>query len=513
MSWFTSLFSHQVPPKPGQNGQARPPSPYPTTHEQWVARYGWLSDSYTGEAYTTGDMTALGLFRALDPDGKVILETRRLTRDVQHVVNVGATALWGATATLDWQAGRRSTGVAERLERASRVWRRSRVQERKGTWATWGASMGDVVIEAVRTNPRPPYDSVLVAYDPRLCEVDYDDLTGTEIVRLVVKIPYFEAATAGPRGTTGGLTQLREYVRILTPESITVYRDGELVEAESGDHNLGVVPAVHLGWLPYVDPAHSLWTAPNLEQPIALVDSLLTQVQAIGARHANPILATPGVTMPAGTDIFAFGRVVTGMPAGADVKYVEANLQGVATLLEAANIARQQARDTLPEFLFSQAGASSSGAALNFWASAFVSKIEGIRGRWSPGLARATQYALLLDEDAEYDPDDEMFQVLAPPVLPVNVEAEVATLETVMDRGGMLLVDYVRSLQRIGVLNAEHDPDEYAAALEGQREATEARTRATAAAMFGPTTPAEDEPADAEETDPEAESAEPEPMA
>lgn len=493
-SWASYFFGPgTLPPPQQQSGQPKPPSPYPQTHEQWVSRYSWLSDSYTGEAYSVGDMKALGLFRALDPDGEVILETRRLTRDVQHVVNTGAGALWGPVATLDWQPGQRQATRRgpDRLEAAARVWRRSRVQERKGTWATWGASMGDVVIEAVRQNATRPYDSVLVAYDPRSCQIDYDDLTGTRIERIVIRLPTFEPDPVTPRGTVAGLSPVHEYVRILTRDGVQVFLDGVEVAEETGDHGLGEVPAVHLGWLPYIDPSHSLWTAPNLEQPLAMVDSLLTQVQAIGGRHANPLLAGIGLKIPAGSDILQFGRVVSGVPQGGDVKYVEANMQGVATLLEAATLARQQARDTLPEFLFSQAGAGASGAALRTWGSAFVSKIENIRARWSPGLARVTQFAALLDEGAAYDPDDEWFQVLAPPALPVDVGSEVDTLEKVMDRGGLKLVDYVRHLQRLGLVNSEVEPEAYAAELEDEREATEARTQRTAAAVFGPARGAE----------------------
>lgn len=491
--WLNSWFGGggRVP-DPATNGQPSGPNRIPTTHEEWVQRYSWLHDAYVGGPYSVGDMKALGLFRALDPDGDVILETRRLTRDVQHVVDTGAQALWGATPAIDLMPG--MAGTPADLETAARVWRRSRVTEQKERWSRWGASMGDVVLEAARLNTAPPYDVRIVGYDPRVCEVEYDDATGCEIARVVITQPYLDMPDAGPRGTAGGMGVLHEYVRILDRESVTVYRDGVLVPEESGPHLLGVVPAVHLSWLPYVDPSHGLWTAVGLEQPLALIDSLLTQVQAIGVRHANPLLAISGAKIASGAGVFDFGRVLSGLPADGKAEYLEASLQGVAQLLEAANVARQQARDTLPEFLFTQAGASASGAALNFWAAAFVAKMESIRGRWSPGLARVTEYAVRMEQGSAYDPDDALYRVQAPPVLPVNVEGEVKVLHDVLERGGIRLIDYVRGLQRIGVLGAEVDPEEYAAALVIEREANEERTRATMAATFGPAREPEPEP-------------------
>jgi hypothetical protein len=82
-----------------------------------------------------------------------------------------------------------------------------------------------------------------------------------------------------------------------------------------------------------------------------------------------------------------------------------------------------------------------------------------------------------------------MLRVLAPPPLPVNVEGEVKTLHDVLDHGGMLLIDYVRGLQRLGVLPSDVDPEEYAGELEAEREAESARTQATMAATFGPGQP------------------------
>ena len=448
----------------------------PQSHEEWVDRYGWLHSAYIGEPYTTTDMKALGLFRALDPNGDVIAETTRLTRDIQHVVDIDAQALAGNTLTLDLAEGR--SNEADRTAGLN-VWRRSRLQRLKGRWARWCASMGDVMLEAVRTKAEAPYDVKIVAYDPRMVRVEYDLETGTEIERAVIVVPHFSAPTLTSDGVPLYDGRLHVYIRTLTRDAITVTYDGKPVAEESGVHGLGVVPLVHLPFVPYVDPCHGLWAAPGLEQSLALVDSLLTQVGAIGNRYASPMWVAKGFTIADGSDIGKVGRVLSGVPADGDFRPVEANLGGVVALLKAAQEAREMARSSLPEFLFSEAGANASGSSLSFRAASFVAKMSEVRGRWYPGLAEVTEMAVAMERGAEFDPLEPLFEVTAPPILPVLLQSELTSIHEVWQNGGLLREDYIGHLQRLGIVRAGVDAAQYAADTE------EEQTAAAAAAQPG----------------------------
>jgi len=382
-SWIAGMLSGVRSLIPSNQNQSAGMRKFkaPETHEEWVDRYGWLHSAYIGEPYTVDDMKSMRLFRALDPNGDVIAETTRLTRDIQHVVDIDAQGLAGHTLTLDLAEGR---GSAADLTAGQRIWKRSRLQRLKGRWARWGASMGDLFLEAVRTTDEAPYGVKIVAYDPRLVRVEYDLETGTEIERATIVVPFYDP----PEVTSDGLAVYdgvgHTYIRTLTRESIVVTVDG-VVQAEGGPHGLGVVPLVHLPFIPYVDPCHGLWAAPGLEQSLALVDSLLTQVGAIGNRYASPMWVAKGFTIADGADIGKVGRVLSGVPADGDFEPVEANLGGVTALLKAAQEAREMARASLPEFLFGEVGANASGSSLSFRAARASPRSRRWRSRWSGG--------------------------------------------------------------------------------------------------------------------------------
>jgi len=456
----------------GNTGLSRNPLEYPTTHADWVSRYSWLFDAYVGSPYSLQDIKGLHLFRALDEDGEVLAETRRLTRDIQHVVDTDAQALAGQEWTLDLDIEDDPTPEqSARLESAWRIWQRSRIQREKGRWARMGASMGDIVLEAVRVTGTRPYDVRIVAYDPRHVRLEYDAVSGTTLERVIVTIPYFDPPSVTPEGIVRDGAVLHHYQRVIDAEQITVTQDGVTVEEESGPHVLGTVPVVHLPFVPYVEPEHGLWAAVGLEHSLALIDSLMTQLQAVGNRYGNPMLAVIGAKIGTNSgDISKFGRIVSGIPQGGSVDYVEADLPAIRTLLEAARAEHESVRQTLPEFLFTDSGANSSGSALNFRAAAFSLKMNEIRGRWYAGIAELLEYAVALEQGREYDQDDSYLVVSAPPVLPVNQTEELANIHAVHERGGLRQRDYVAHLQRIGIVPALVDPAEYAEAVREEAE-------------------------------------------
>lgn len=451
--------------------EVRNPLNFPQGHEAWVDWYNFRFDAYVGQPYDTHQVINLRGFRALDEAGKIIAIMKRVTRDVQHVVDTDAQALAGREWVLevddpDGTAGTENSPEAEaRLEAGNAVWTRSKLQEEKGAWARVGASLGDIMFEPVRTNGQPPFETKIVAYDPRHVRLEYDEATGTELLKATITIPFFDAPDVNPMGEVLDAPAMHVYQRILTWEEVTETIDGEDTGG-SGKHNLGVVPMVHLPFIKYVLPDHGLWAAVGLDHALVLIDSLMTQLQAIGNRHANPILAGIGAKIAAGSDIFKHGRIVSGIPSDGDLKYVEAQLTGIKTLLDAAQAELAQVRATLPEFLFTESGANSSGSALNFRAAAFVLKMNEVRGRWYAGFARLTEMAVALEERRAFDEEDVLLKVTSQPVLPVNVEAELKAINEAKDKGGLLQADYVGHLKRLGIVPANADPKEYAEAVK-----------------------------------------------
>jgi len=457
---------------------------YPRSSEEWKTYYTLRDDAYKVDPYTINEIKGLGLFRELDLEGNVIAETRRLTRDVNYVVNRNAEALAPADLTYEVEDDNEQTA-----QEVGAIWRRSKVDTNVGSWARQCAAMGTIVLEAVRVNPSPPYQSRVVQYDPRHIEDMEFDSYG-DLVRLVIHIAHVQ----GPAVVTNtGILDRNQagttYTRVLTRDRIDVYRDGALSEDESGDHGLGVVPAVVVPFLPYHEPGRGLWAAQGLDYPLALVDSLMTQIQAVGNRHGNPILVPTGIRLEGGTDAGRLGRVLEGVPVGGSVTYTEATLTGLSTLLDAAQAAREMARETLPEFLFTDAGASSSGSALNFRAASFVAKVRSVRKSWYRMFADALEMAWRLDNNTAWDDTTDIVTVVAGPVLPVDTAGELKTLTDTMDAGGMLMVDFVKGLQRVGIIPADADPEAYAAQVEAEQEARTATVLAAAAGVAGQATP------------------------
>lgn len=456
------------------NATVRSPLNYPTNHEEWVAHYGFRFDAYVGQPYTTEQVVNLRGFRALDESGEIISTMQRVTRDVQHVVDTDAQALAGREWVLeiddpDGTAGTDDSPEAKtRLEKGEAIWTRSRVQEEKGSWARKGASLGDIMFEPVRSSAKAPFDVKIVAYDPQHVRLEYDTATGTVLEKATITIGFFDEPNIDADGVAIGMSAKHTYQRTLTATEITETIDGK-VQDGSGPHGLGVVPLVHLPFIKYVEPDHGLWAAVGLDSALVLIDSLMTQVQAIGTRFANPILAAIGVQLDAGSDILKLGRIASGIPTGGDLKYVEAGLTGIATLLDTAQAELEQVRQTLPEFLFTDSGANSSGNALNFRAAAFVLKMSEVRGRWYPGIARLTEMGIALEDNREFDEADILLKVTSQPILPVNVEAELKAINEARNNGGLLQADYVAHLQRLGIVPMKVDAKKYAVAVAEEK--------------------------------------------
>lgn len=458
-----SLSTPQAPARPPLTLTGTSGFGYPRTQSQWVERYSWLFDQYVGEPYSVSDIKHLGLFRALDNAGNVIAETRRITADVKHVINTDASAI-AKPLSLVLRAGIASVGAVARGES---VWRRGRVQSNLRKWAAESGAMGDFFVEAVfRDQGSRP-----VRYDPRLVQADYDD-EGVDLERAVIRVPILDPVTGG--GDQLDET-MRVYERTLTKTSVIVrevspYAAGgmKVLDERSYEHNLGVVPMAHVPFIPFGPPEHGLWAAHGMEEVVAAVDSYMTQLRAISNRFANPTLFVKGASLASGSDAQKFGRTWANLPPDSEIGYLEPQLV-IGQLWEAIQAFKADQRHTVPEFIFSGSGANTSGEALKLRASEFESKMIDVRGRFYAGLAEVTQMCVMLDDSAtDFDRDSLLYRIDAAPILPRDRSSHFVMVRDARAAGLLTRRDGVKHMQAIGLVDAEEDPDVYAAALDAE---------------------------------------------
>jgi len=433
-------------------------------HSWWQGEYARRLEAASGEPYRESEVRAFGLFEATDAGNNVIQFARRLTRDIAFVCEKDAQGLSGPLS-LEVVPSVRAAGGDEAVviyqDIGELIWARSRIKRFWSSWVKTAAVQGDLFMEAVRNKDGT---ARIVWYRPASVEVTYDE-TGTEIVQALITVALYEGPTVDTATgvPTAGATRDRTaglYIRRVTATRIDVWRDGVFSASESGEHFLGVCPVVHAPWLPWVEPCHGQWAASGLDAPLAQVDSALSQMQAIGTRHANPILLGEGVRVN-GPDVFKPGRTIS-VQAGAKVSYLEANLQGIVSITEAAQQHLDNVRATLPHFALFSAGAGASGDALAMHATDYVTRINDIRGRVFDALATVTSYAWLLERGDRYQPERMIYAVAAPPPLPVDVGAEVNRLLALREKGAITVETFTARLQSLGIIPAEQSPVEYA---------------------------------------------------
>ena len=442
-----------------RDGGAVSQTPDLWTHDRWLQEYGRRLDAYTGIPYRDGEVRSMSLFQALDAGNNVIQTARRLSHDYAFVCDTDAAG--ASLPSLEVAARVRAVDpdvAAELQELGEAVWRRSRLGVHWSRYVQRAAVMGDLHLEAVRYRD----GSRIVGYDPRCVEVEYDD-AGVSILRAVVTVSMYD----GPDelGTRPRDRAAHTYRRVLTPERIEVYKDGKLDPEASGPHGLGVVPLVHAPWLPYVEPDHGSGSGFGLDAPLALVDSLLSQMQAIGTRHANPILLGKGFRFADDSKVFRLGNTMA-IPEGADASYIEASLQGITALLDAVNVQMSNIRATFPQFMFTESGANASGEALSYRASQWESHIRDIRGRVYGALAEVTERCRCLDAGVAYSDALQPYRCVGGAILPRSVRAELEVVNLAVSSGLMRRGDAVARLQSLGLLDPQTDPAEYAAQVQ-----------------------------------------------
>lgn len=445
-------------------------TPYPTTTAQWRSRYDRLLACYLGEPYSSAECTAFHLFRALDDGGNEYAQAKRLFSAFRFIVDTDVAGVLGGGLTLevgdgeaDGDAGRDALLVA-----GEAVWNRSCVAERWEDWFTKAAIMGAVGIEVFRRGSDGR--AVLQAYDPRHVSVYYDVEAGTELETVIIDVPYLDAPeVARHDGVIEDDPTPHTYRRVLTRDRVEVYVDGRLDERRSGPHKLGVVPFVWLTFKPAPDPEHGFSAAHGVEGAIMRADSCVEQIGAIGNRYGHPWIIAKGFEIGGGSTVGKLGRILQGVPKDGDLEGKVFGAEAVGPLLETI---RECLTDIMraPEFVFTEGGAGESGEARSYKAAGLEAKLNLVRNRWFPAIARATWYGTLMDRGQRVDADQadrQVFRIDAGPILPRNVRAEVEVLGLAAPH--VKRADITRHLQRLGIVDRDVDPDAYAAEVADEQ--------------------------------------------
>ena len=453
---------------------------WPRTRDEVIEEFTRRWEAYLGLAYRRGDIERMNLFVAVDSQDREITVTRRMTRDLQFVCEVDASSIASNALSLQARPDLVSPDDDPAMVQAkgAEVWRRSGIDAQRQRWALNLCVFGEVYLEALNSKD----GAVVVAHDPRTVEVQRDP-TGRYIERAVITVYYRTGLEVDPEtGAYTGESRTVQYRRVITADTVQVFRDGALVPAESGRNVLGAVPLVRVAYRDVGDGSLSTWAGYGYEDALAAVDSFFTQLQALTTRHANPILKAIGVQVAQDARLSEAGRSVA-LPLGADLQWLEATLQGANTALDAASRMRESLVQTLPEFLFVDSGANSSGTALSYRAGAFVAKIEPIRRAFYGALAQVVGMAVAIDDAVPWDDLADVYVVDGGAALPMDVTAVAELTTTLLDKGLLLGVDAVRVLQGLGV-GVPEDADAATYAERAQAELA-ARTGAELSAAEG----------------------------
>jgi hypothetical protein len=445
---------------------------YPSTHQGWVDRYQELIDAYHGVTYSQAQIKRMQLFRALDDSGKVIALTRRIHRDLQFIVNTGAAALAPEDLTLHQAEGASDEDYA----RAKAIWDRSEPDAAGAVWALLLVCCGDLHIEPARAVAGRPEVS-LVHYPPQNVYVEYDLATARRLTKAVITSAVVGEAEIDSYGNVVEAPATYTHQRTLTETEIQVVAvlpptaegqaQSELDADSSGVHGLGRCPLVHIRCQPTIYPEHSLPVAHAIERGLAEIDSMISQMSAVGDRFANPKPYLFGAKLGDDTALSRFGRWLNVYGANAEkVKagYLEPTMSGMTALQESLERMIRDIRLTFPEFLFVGGGSTAglSGDALRMLATRYESKYRAIRKRFYSGLARALAIGVAMESLSEYDPGKPVVRIEGPPLLPADLKAELEALSLAKSVGGITNVDIVRRTQALGLADRDISAEDYA---------------------------------------------------
>lgn len=464
-----------------------------STRTTWPGEHDWNAkrleyirrgNVLKGADYTDAEHTRLGLFRLKDGNS-VIHKTRRVSTRLAYMVAVDAASIANGCAlnvrpdvypaTTDAE-GRQipDPRTGDALKAGNEVWRRSGIGRNLHRWATMYSTKGDLHLEsAVRVMPDKTKRGVVFAHKAEHIKcLRYDGMG--------IDLEYAEIEFTEPIAGYGDGKPV-VYNRKITPTEITTTIDGKKVDEMSGPNLSGVVTLTHIPHTPSDDITFSACTFTGYEDGCAIENSSDMIVQVLAHRNAAPILVLMGgITMPAANNDGTTPATTSGatpvfeLPQGGDAKLMEAALSGLSAIVDNAARVATEAKANAPQFLFTDAGASSSGLALSNRATQFTAYIEPRREWVYQGLARATAIALCLERNQPFDEAADVYEVKGGAALPLDKAAFVALVRDLLADGLVTRVDAVTALQGLGVgIPEEADPIEYAARALADKHATD----------------------------------------
>lgn len=446
----------------------------PRTHAERVTEWDRRMEAYTMQPYRAIDIATLNLFIHVNEDDNVEAVTRRLSTDIRWCVDVDAASIASDALTLQIKPERIDAAQADEiLAAAQRAWADSRIDAERLRYARNVCIYGEGEFETLR---RPDGSGVVVWRDPQTVQI-IKDSTGTVIETAVVDFPFERAPMVDP--ATGAIQPqpMSRYTRVLTRDEVRVYIDGALVADQSGQHSLGEVPIQRVTYADVGDGSLAEWSGAGMRGTVAVIDSIATQLQVIGARHASPLLAAFGARIASGADVTGPNKTIS-MPLGADLRWLEPVLSGLEAVIAGSSAQRDAMRATKPQFMFTEAGQNASGTALSNRATAFTLMIRPVRESFYSALSKALSMAAAINMGVPWTPAMDILQIDGGSPLPLDETAWVQIVDLLVDKGLLLRVDAVRFLQGLGIV-PQGDPEEYAAALESEGAA------ATAVAVDG----------------------------
>lgn len=478
---------------PQDPGAARSPATRDQLEREWVRRRA----VYRMEPYEWRDITRLNLFVHIDEDNKIQAVTRRISTDIRYCVNVDAACIAAGSLSIQIAGGREADEA--RADEARAVWAASGLSASVLRWATNYATQGLGWIEPVR---RDDGKAVLVWHTPETVTPVWDG-TGTRLVRAVIAFDFYADPVIEVKTGSVRSGSRKRYVKVYTDKDVNTYIDGVLQPDESGPHKLGRVPLVRVEYHSDGDGELPGWSGAGLEAALALVDSATTQIGVVGARHASPIMLLTGARFGGQPDIQGTGKTLS-LPEGMSAEWLEAELTGLATVLDNATKRMEAARATAPQFLFAGAGANASGEALVMLTTAFSLHLAPLRRAFYSALATALSMATAIQANRPWSDADDVLTLTADEPIKGDRGALVSTCLALVEAGLIRRSDAVRMLQTMD-LAPEGDAEVYAvqALAESQGEMREgAKIAATITGRGGAAqTPAQPRPAQDDPSD------------
>lgn len=424
-------------------------------------------EAFLGLRYRLSELKALGLFQGTDQSGAIIHEARRIMRDCAFVVEVDAAVLsqplaFNATADSGTRLAGGDLEAGVFVDEAVGVWRDSRGDETLQAFALRLCAIGDALIELVETDGGVR----LVQHNAEHVDVYYDRF-GTDLEAVRISFDYY-----GPPDPDSTSSEKHTYERWL-------YRDRTMTRIDSGTwdvrpHALGVVPAVHVQFAPSHDPRMGRHASYGMEDAEATVNSAATQLIVAGTRAADPWLKVVGARIAGGLDVSAEGKTLA-LPEGADAAWLEATLQGMTALVDNMRSVREGLVQTCPEFLFVDAGASASGTALSYRASAFKLKIEPVYRRFTRAIGRLLGMAVAMKRGEAWGATaHDIVEVRGGPAIPEDRAAFADLIDKLVSGGFLREVDAQKALQGAGLTPSDADPAEYADLARTEAQARDA---------------------------------------